>query len=98
MNLRRRLENAGLTRQQAEKVLRTYSRQRIERQLLWLPYRNAKNPPGYLLAALQDDYAEPLAHQYHQYKNLAAAAARPAAPSAAPLDSRGTSGNDPGDE
>jgi hypothetical protein len=60
-SLRRRLENTGLTREQAEKLLMTYNRERIEQQLSWLPYRKAKNPAGYLLAAIEGHYREPLA-------------------------------------
>lgn len=64
-SLRRRLENCGLTREQAEKLLTAYNRERIERQLEWLPFRNAKNPAGYLLSAIERNYAEPLALRKH---------------------------------
>jgi hypothetical protein len=64
VHLRRQLENTGLTREQAEKLLMTYSRERIQQQLSWLPYRKAKNPAGYLMASIEGNYSEPLALRY----------------------------------
>ena len=65
-SLRRRLENNGLTREQANKLLSTYSRQRIEQQLRWLPFRNAKNPAAFLAAAIEGCYEEPRLLRRHQ--------------------------------
>mgnify|MGYP006945458466 CR=1 FL=1 len=59
--LRLRLENAGLTTEQATEVLATYATDIIAQQLDWLPFRNAKNPAGYLLAAIDGGYKEPRA-------------------------------------
>ncbi len=60
-SLRRRLRTAVSPACRRKSLLITYSRERIERQLEWLPYRDAKNPAGYLLSAIERDYAEPLA-------------------------------------
>jgi hypothetical protein len=59
--LRFRLENAGLTREQAKELLATYDLDSIAQQLDWLPYRHAKNPAGYLIAAIEGGYSEPRA-------------------------------------
>lgn len=58
--LLRKLEQAGLTTEQALQLLRRFTPLRIERQLRWLPYRNAKNPAGLLIAAIEDNYEAPL--------------------------------------
>lgn len=55
-----RLEMLGLTNEQATSLVRHYDHVRIERQLQWLPLRNARNPAGYLLAAVADNYEAPL--------------------------------------
>jgi hypothetical protein len=57
--LRTRLENVGLSGEQAKDVLATYEPDAIAQQLDWLPFRNAKNPAGYLLAAIEGGYQEP---------------------------------------
>lgn len=59
--LRIRLENAGLNSQQAKETIAAYPADAIAQQLDWLPYRNAKNPAGYLLAAIEGRYQEPKA-------------------------------------
>jgi hypothetical protein len=59
--LRMRLENAGLTTEQATEVVATYATDVIDQQLDWLPFRHAKNPAGYLLAAIDGGYSEPRA-------------------------------------
>jgi hypothetical protein len=59
--LRFRLENVGLTTEQATEVLGTYAADVIAQQLDWLPFRKAKNPAGYLLAAIDGGYQEPRA-------------------------------------
>jgi hypothetical protein len=53
------LLQAGLQVEQAEALLAGYDLVRIRRQLMWLPYRRAKNPAGMLLAAIKDDYEAP---------------------------------------
>lgn len=59
--LRIRLENAGLNGQQAKEVIAAHPADVIAQQLDWLPYRHAKNPAGYLLAAIEGQYQEPKA-------------------------------------
>lgn len=59
--LRFRLENAGLKGEQAKELLATYHLDTIAQQLDWLPYRHAKNPAGYLFAAIEGNYSEPKA-------------------------------------
>jgi len=61
------LLGAGLDAEQAEGLLGRYDPVRIRRQLMWLPYRRAKNPAGMLLAAVKDDYeAPPMTRYQHQ--------------------------------
>ena len=57
--LRGELLGAGLLPEQAQELMERFDPVRIRRQLMWLPYRAAKNPAGYLLAAVKDDYAAP---------------------------------------
>jgi hypothetical protein len=59
--IRYRLENAGLTGEQARELLATYHLDTIAQQLDWLPFRHAKNPAGYLIAAIEGNYSEPRA-------------------------------------
>jgi hypothetical protein len=58
--LQRSLEAISITSEQALRLIGAYDRERIERQLAWLPYRDAKNPAGFLIAAIEHDYDEPL--------------------------------------
>ncbi|BDI31486.1 hypothetical protein CCAX7_35370 [Capsulimonas corticalis] len=60
-DLRRRLFAVGVGGSQAEELLDAYPADQIHRQLDWLPYRNARNRSGLLLAAIEQDYAEPRA-------------------------------------
>ena len=59
--LRIRLENAGLNGQQAKDTIASHPADAIAQQLDWLPHRNAKNPAGYLMAAIEGRYQEPRA-------------------------------------
>lgn len=65
--LRTRLENTGLTHEQATEVLAKYPMDVVAQQLDWLPYRKAKNPTGYLLAAIDGGYQEPRAIRDHRF-------------------------------
>jgi len=65
--LRIRLENLGLNTDQASEVLSTYAADVIAQQLDWLPYRKAKNPAGYLLAAIEGGYKEPRVIQNQRF-------------------------------
>lgn len=73
--VRQMLLQAGLQDEQADALLSGYDLVRIRRQLMWLPYRRAKNPAGMLLAAVKDDYEAPPAMLRHELE-------RPAAPTA----------------
>jgi hypothetical protein len=57
--VREQLLKAGLQSEQAEALLAGYDLLRIRRQLMWLPYRKAKNSAGMLLASIKDDYEAP---------------------------------------
>lgn len=59
--LRRRLLDKGLTQEQADRLLASYPPESLERQLVWLPYRYARNPAGLLMAAIEGDYDAPMA-------------------------------------
>ena len=59
-DLRRRLLNVGIASEQTESLLSGFEAERIERQLQWLPFRHARNPSAYLVAAIVGDYEEPI--------------------------------------
>lgn len=59
-SMRQRLLVIGLTGEQADELLSRFDLARIQRQLQWLPYRRAKHPIGFLLAAIEGDYEPPL--------------------------------------
>jgi len=58
--LAQRLRGQGLSQEQAFSLVEAYSAERIEAQLLYLPYRRARHPAGMLIAAIEGDYAAPL--------------------------------------
>ena len=57
--LRNRLLSLGVKSEQVEMLLAQYKPERIERQIAWLPARNARNPAAFLLSAIEKDYASP---------------------------------------
>lgn len=57
--LRAALLEVGLLAQQADDLLDRYDVPRIERQLEWLPLREARSPVGFLLSAIKNDYEAP---------------------------------------
>ena len=57
--VREKLIQAGLLEQQADGLLDLYDIPRIERQLQWLPLREARSPVGFLLSAIKNDYEAP---------------------------------------
>lgn len=63
--VRQVLRTMGVTKEQAEHLFARYPLERIQRQMEWLPYRHAKNPLGYLLAAIEGDYEMPLTLRQH---------------------------------
>ncbi len=56
---REALIEVGLLEQQADELLERYDLPRIERQLAWLPLREARSPVGFLLSAIKNDYEAP---------------------------------------
>jgi hypothetical protein len=59
--VRARLRAIGITVEQCNSLLATYDLPHITRQLDWLPHRNAKNPAGFVVAAIENEYDMPLA-------------------------------------
>lgn len=59
LSLKRALVEVGVPQHRADELLDLYPMVRIERQLEWLPLRQARNPIAYLLAAIERDYAPP---------------------------------------
>jgi len=57
--LKRALVEMGIAASRADELLSLYPHERIERQLRWLPRRQARSPVAYLLAAIEHDYAPP---------------------------------------
>lgn len=57
--LRHSLLRVGLLPEQVETLLARHEPLSIRRQLAWLPYRGAKNPAGFLIAAVKDNYEAP---------------------------------------
>jgi hypothetical protein len=77
-DLRRRLTRFGLSLEQAEEVLANHPEEEIRRQLDWMPYRNARRPGPFLLAAIENRYAEPLALRRRRlFEDALAASATP---------------------
>jgi hypothetical protein len=58
-DLRQRLQDAGVAADQIENLLSSYDTALIEKQLKWLPFRHARNPSAYLVAAITGNYARP---------------------------------------
>lgn len=59
VEIKNRLMEVGLLPEQAEALLVRHDLLSIRRQLAWLPYRGAKNPAGFLMAAVKDNYEAP---------------------------------------
>ena len=57
---RKTLRAMGMTNEQTETLFSKYPFDCISRQLIFLPHRHAKNPLGFLLAAIEGDYEIPL--------------------------------------
>jgi hypothetical protein len=62
--IQRQLENVGISKAQAQKLLAEYDHAKIIQQLEWLPYRNAKNPAAYLAAAIKRNFARPPGYKF----------------------------------
>ena len=59
VKVREELIKVGLLTQQADDLIDSYDIPRIERQLEWLPLREARSPVGFLLSAIKNDYEAP---------------------------------------
>ncbi len=58
-HVKQQLLRLGIAADLAEELLSRFDLVRIQRQLRWLKYRKAKNPAGFLVAAIEDDYEAP---------------------------------------
>jgi hypothetical protein len=67
--LKRQLVGLGTTSSEATLLLDTYPHERIRQQLEWLPLRHARNPAGFLLAAIEGDYDPPMAVRLQQQRS-----------------------------
>jgi hypothetical protein len=67
VTLRRRLMEMGMDESGVDYLLDRFEPERIARQLDWLPQRNAHNPAGFLMAAVEHDYKPP--HDYERPRN-----------------------------
>jgi hypothetical protein len=61
LQLKQTLIGVGVYPEQADELLAEYDHLRIKRQLAWLPHRGARQPAGFLIAAIRDDYEAPAA-------------------------------------
>lgn len=57
--LSHQLQGLGVTERQTKYLLSAYSVERIQQQLDWLPYRGARNPSAFILAAIRHKYEAP---------------------------------------
>jgi hypothetical protein len=60
-DLYRRLLRFGILPEQAAELLEQHPTAEIRQQLDWLPYRNVRKPAPFLIAAIENCYAEPIA-------------------------------------
>ena len=67
--LLRRLCTVGLERGEANEILAQHPVERIRRQLDWLPYRRARLPARYLVAAIEGDYEAPLRQKGYPHED-----------------------------
>jgi len=56
---RARLTALGVPGRKADELLAAYSAEKVDRQLEWLPLRQAKNPARLIVAAIENDYRAP---------------------------------------
>lgn len=61
VDTRQRLRLLGLTKDEVDTLVARFPIERIQRQLYYLPYRHAKSPARFLMAAIESDYEPPLA-------------------------------------
>lgn len=61
-----RLDEQGMTKHQALDILSRFDLGIVSSQLDWMPYRGAKNPSRYLMAAIENNYDPPVAARVQQ--------------------------------
>jgi hypothetical protein len=59
LRLKRALVALGVPHHRADALLETHPPEQIARQLEWLPFRQARSPAAYVVAAIEKDYAPP---------------------------------------
>ena len=67
--LKQQLLKAGVDEDGTQWLLSTFEPERIQRQLDWLAYRQVRNPAGFLMAAIENDYEAPFALRQQQSPN-----------------------------
>lgn len=55
----------GISEDEAAHLVATYPLERIERQILWMGYRQARTPARFLIAAIRNDYDAPEYVRHH---------------------------------
>ncbi len=86
-----RLVATGVSQRQAERLVRSHPSDRIEAALSSLPFRNAKNPAGYLVREIEDGgWLPPVAIQEQEKKTASAAKRKAADEKAAQLEAERT--------
>ena len=58
-SLAQKLKKVGVSDKAIAEILRNYAKEIIQNQLLYLPYRQAKNPAGLLVQAIKGDWSAP---------------------------------------
>jgi hypothetical protein len=93
-NVRRRLLAFGVSKEEADALLARFALERIERQIEWMAYRDAKRPARYLVAAIEEDYGMPTALQVLRAQPLPKGESQPQPPDESDSEPRGlTDGN-----
>ena len=58
--VRRRLSRLDISTDEADQLIATFPLHHIKNQIDWLPYRNAKSPARFVVAAIENHYDPPL--------------------------------------
>lgn len=82
-NLFQKMTAQGMSKEQTLDVLARFPVAEVQRQVEWLPLRNAKSPSRFLLAAIEGDYDPPLAMRRQASQPSPAAEPPPDLPSLA---------------
>ncbi len=60
VHIARKMLEIGVARSHIRRIIATYEPERIERQIRWLQARRAKNRASLLVAAIDNDYEQPI--------------------------------------